>query len=271
MQKPLNNAAVAAESDPAGATRVEVYEGVAVDAIGWDALIARLDAWARACASRYVCFSNVHALVTASALPSFAAVLAQADLVAPDGAPVAWLLRRRGWREQVRIGGPDAMWLLLEHWDRLGSQGCDVPSIFLLGSTPQTLEKLGRRIAECFPRVRIAGSESPPFRPLTEDEDAALVARVNQSGAGAVWVSLGCPKQEMWMAQHRGRIEALMLGVGAAFDYHAGVLRRAPRWMRRVGLEWAFRLGQEPRRLFARYWSTNLRFCLSVLRREWRG
>ena len=136
--------------------------------------------------------------------------------------------------------------------------------IFFYGSTEETLAKLKVNLLAAFPALKIAGMISPPFRPLTPDEDAAIVEQINASGAGVVFVSLGCPKQEMWMAAHRGRIHAVMVGVGAAFDYHAGTIKRAPKWMQDCGLEWLYRLASEPRRLWRRYLVTNTLFVLGA-------
>jgi N-acetylglucosaminyldiphosphoundecaprenol N-acetyl-beta-D-mannosaminyltransferase len=132
--------------------------------------------------------------------------------------------------------------------------------IFLYGGTTMALQRLSAYLAREFPRLAIVGCYAPPFRPMTEAEDARVVDAIEHSGARVVFVGLGCPKQEVWMAAHRGRIRAVMIGVGAAFDYHAGVLRRAPRWMRNAGLEWLHRLASEPRRLWRRYFVTNTLF-----------
>jgi N-acetylglucosaminyldiphosphoundecaprenol N-acetyl-beta-D-mannosaminyltransferase len=137
--------------------------------------------------------------------------------------------------------------------------------IFLFGSTPGTLQKLQIKLTTRFPGLRIAGAISPPFRQLTPQENADIIDAMNISGAGTIWVSLGCPKQERWMAAHRHRVNAVMIGVGAAFDYHAGTLRRAPRWMRDNGLEWLHRMLSEPRRLSGRYLQTNLVFLVKAL------
>jgi N-acetylglucosaminyldiphosphoundecaprenol N-acetyl-beta-D-mannosaminyltransferase len=139
-------------------------------------------------------------------------------------------------------------------------------SIYLYGGEPETLGTLQRRLVQEFPGLRVAGAYSPPFRTLTAAEDATAVASINASGAGTVWVSLGCPKQETWMAAHRGRVNAVMIGVGAAFDYHAGTVRRAPLPVQRLGLEWLYRLISEPRRLWRRYLITNTLFVLGAAR-----
>lgn len=234
--------------------------GAPIDAISWDATCATIAGWAQRRESRYVCICNVHSVITAREDPEFHDVIQQADLATPDGAPVAWLMRRLGQRGQMRINGPD---LMLRYCAQAAQRG---ERIFLYGNTPQTLDQLQQRLHQTFPGLKIAGSYSPPFRALTPEEDAEIVQRINDSGAGTVWVSLGCPKQERWMAAHRGRIQAVMVGVGAAFDYHAGTLQRAPLWMQQHGLEWLHRLWSEPRRLGRRYLVTNTKFLVQVAR-----
>lgn len=232
--------------------------GAPIDSIGWDAALGRIREWSRNHESRFVCICNVHSVVTARRDANFLEVLRQADMATPDGAPVAWMLRRAFGDGQERINGPDLMWRYCAE-----AAGRD-ESIFLYGGTEHTLDILQERLSEAFPGLHIAGAYSPPFRPLTADEDAVIVARINGSGAGTVWVGLGCPKQERWMAEHRGRIDAVMIGVGAAFDYHAGAIKRAPLWMQRSGLEWLHRLCSEPRRLWKRYLVTNSLFIYYV-------
>jgi N-acetylglucosaminyldiphosphoundecaprenol N-acetyl-beta-D-mannosaminyltransferase len=138
--------------------------------------------------------------------------------------------------------------------------------VFFYGSTDATLARLRTSLAKQFPLLRIGGAYSPPFRPLSAAEDQAEVDMINRSGAHVVFVGLGCPKQEKWMAAHRGRLHAVMIGVGAAFDYHSGLIRRAPLWWQRNGLEWLYRLGSEPRRLMKRYLVTNTLFIIGVSR-----
>ena len=227
-----------------------------IDVLDLDNASARIQAWARQRESRYVCFVNVHALVAATHQRSFARVLRRADMNMPDGAPVAWMQRRLGYPAQARVSGPDLMW----HYCRLAAATGE--SIFLYGSTSATLESLQAMLGKAFPGLRIAGAISPPFRELTQEEDRDVVNRINTSGAGLVWVGLGCPRQEQWMAAHRGRVHAVMVGVGAAFDFHAGAIKRAPLWWRSHGLEWLYRLWCEPGRLWRRYLVTNTLFVL---------
>ncbi len=234
--------------------------GAFIDALTWDEAMARISAWAAARESRYVCLCNAHMVVTTTQDRDFLRIVNGADMATPDGIPVAWMLRLLGFREQQRMSGANLMWRYLA---LAASRG---DTVYFYGSTDATLTLLSARLRAAFPGLRIAGTCSPPFRPLTADEDAEDVTRINESGAGAVFVSLGCPKQEQWMAAHRGRIRAVMFGVGAAFEWYAGVLNRAPLWMQRCGLEWLHRLCSEPRRLWKRYLVTNTLFILGATR-----
>lgn len=231
-----------------------------IDALDWDTAIGRIRTWARNRESRYVCICNAHSVVTAWQDASFAAVLEQADMVTPDGTPVAWMMRRLGQPAQRRISGPDLMWRHCEAVEGTGE------GVFLYGSTLDTLTALVHALRAAFPALQISGWYSPPFRPLTPEEEQADIDRINESGAGVVWVSLGCPKQELWMARQAGRVLAVMVGVGAAFDFHAGKVSRAPGWMQRHGLEWLHRLASEPRRLWRRYLVTNTLFIVLAAR-----
>lgn len=228
--------------------------GAFINAVTWDEAIGSIHKWAAARESRYVCICNVHSVISARSNREFSRVIREADMTTPDGAPIAWMLCRLGFPTQERINGPD---LMLRYCAHAASTG---QSIFLYGGRIETLLLLEQRLKQEFPSLRIAGMHSPPFRKLSEEEDRAIVEKINASGASTVWVSLGCPKQELWMAEHRSRIEAVMIGVGAAFDYHAGTLARAPHWMQKNGLEWFYRLCSEPSRLWRRYLVTNTLF-----------
>lgn len=234
--------------------------GSHIDAVNWSQALARIHNWSATRQSRYVCICNVHSVVTARHDENFARVIRDADMATPDGAPVAWMMRRSGVAGQQRINGPDLMW---RYFAEAANRN---ESIYLYGGQRSTLDLLQRKIVEQFPGLNIAGAYSPPFRPLSEEEDAAVIEAINASGAHTLWVSLGCPKQENWMAANRGRINAVMIGVGAAFDYHAGTIRRAPVWMQRNGLEWLHRLCSEPRRLWKRYLVTNTIFIYYAAR-----
>lgn len=242
---------------------------VPIDVITWDGVLSQLCTWAKNHESRYVCICNVHSVVTATQDAEFGRVVREADMATPDGAPVAWMMRKLGHVGQQRINGPDLMWRYCEQ-----ANSCAEP-IFLYGSSEETLAMLKMKLLTAFPVLKIAGVISPPFRALTPTEDAAIVEQFNSSGAGVVFVSLGCPKQEFWMAAHRGRINAVMVGVGAAFDYHAGTIKRAPKWMQDCGLEWLHRLVSEPRRLWKRYLVTNTLFvygaAIQLVKKKIRG
>ena len=231
-----------------------------INVLSWRETLDLISEWAEKRSSRYICICNVHSVVTAMQEPDFCEVVRQADMATPDGMPVAWMLRLLGEKGQQRINGPDLMW---KYCELAASRG---EPVFFYGSTDDTLAKLRAALLKAFPAFKLAGMYSPPFRALSEQEDQQTVDMINASGAGVVFVGLGCPKQEKWMAEHRGRINAVMIGVGAAFDYHAGTIKRAPLWMQRNGLEWFYRLCTEPRRLWRRYWSTNSRFIYHAIR-----
>ena len=237
--------------------------GVPIDVLDWARAIERIGRWAAARDSRSIYLCNVHSVVTAMGDPAFARVLAGADMATPDGAPIAWMLRRAGHVEQQRVDGPELMLRLCQH-----AAEHRLP-IALVGSTHVTLARLQQRLRASWPALRIVAVESPPFRPLTGTEERELAARINASGARIVFVGLGCPKQEKWIAARRGRIRAVMVGVGAAFDFHAGTAKRAPAWMRDHGLEWLHRLASEPRRLWKRYAVTNTLFLIGAARQLW--
>jgi exopolysaccharide biosynthesis WecB/TagA/CpsF family protein len=231
--------------------------GSHIDALSWKAALDHMKGWSHERKSRYVSICNAHVVVTASQDATYCGIINESDMATPDGAPVAWMLRRQGFANQPRISGPDVMWTLCEHAAR------ENIAIYCYGSTEATLGLLEARLLEAFPTLKIM-TESPPFRTLTIEEDAIAVDRINSSNAGIIFVGLGCPKQEYWMAEHRGRVNAVMIGVGAAFDFHAGTIKRAPKWMQNVGLEWLHRLASEPRRLWKRYLITNTLFTIGA-------
>ena len=216
----------------------------------------------------FVCQCNVHLLVEAGRHREVMAALEGAWCVFPDGAPVAWLERRLGYSEARRVPGPDLMLRVLDDGRREGLRH------FFLGSTEETLARLRARIASLLPGVAIVGHHAPPVvdRWLPEPE---ITSAINDADAHVIWCALGAPKQELWMLQHAQTIPSLLIGVGAAFDFHAGVKRRAPELMQHFGLEWLHRLSSEPRRLGPRYLSTNARFAAlataELARRHARG
>jgi len=197
----------------------------------------------------------VHAIVTASRDPALRDMVGRFDMITPDGQPVRWalnLLYGAGLRD--RVYGPALMDKLCQ---QAAAQGV---AIYLYGGSPEVAQQLPQRLQAKHPGLQIAGSESPPFRPLNPEEDQQVVDRINNSGAGLVFIGLGCPKQDMFAFEHRDRIHAVQICVGAAFDFHAGAKKSAPGWMQRRGLEWLFRLWEEPQRLWKRYLVTNSLF-----------
>ena len=201
----------------------------------------------------------VHGLVLARRDSSFRPMINDFDIVAPDGQPVRWALKHfYGITLPDRVYGPENMLRLCE-----GAAAADV-SVYLYGSYPLVVENLRRSLERKFPRLQVVGCESPPFRPLTPEEDQAVIRRINATGAGIIFLGLGCPHQDIFAYRHRQSIKGVQVCVGAAFDFHAGNKRMAPAWMQRRGLEWLFRLMQEPRRLWRRYLWTNSMFLLQL-------
>lgn len=232
-----------------------------VDALNYrsavDALLRRVSTGQ----AGYVCVSNVHMVMEAYDDPSFADVVRGAAMVTSDGMPLVWMLRAQGLREAERVYGPT---LTLELCRAAEQEGL---GIGLYGGTEDSLESFQAFLAKTFPRLEVACAISPPFRPLTAEEDADYTARLRESGARIIFVGIGCPRQEKWMAEHSGRLPgATLLGVGAAFDFHSGRVRQAPQVLQRLGLEWAFRLIMEPRRLWRRYAIHNPRFVWLAMR-----
>jgi N-acetylglucosaminyldiphosphoundecaprenol N-acetyl-beta-D-mannosaminyltransferase len=233
--------------------------GVRSDATSYADAVQRCLGWARPPQSRYVCAANVHMVMEAHDDGAYRDAVNAADLVTPDGMPLVWALRLQGVREATRVYGPD---LTLHVCRAAAKEGL---SVGLYGSTPECLKDFADFLNRTYPGIRIACAISPPFRGLTTQEDDQYTRQIVASGARILLVGLGCPKQERWMATHAGAIPAVMLGVGAAFDFHAGRTRQAPRWMMAAGLEWLFRLAVDPKRLWKRYVWHNPRFvCLLV-------
>lgn len=232
--------------------------GVPVDVLDWPTAVERICDWAARRESRYVSICDAHSIVRASRDPVHGRHIRNADMVTPDGWPVAWMLRRLGCPRQERINGPDLMERLL------GEAEARSLGVFVYGTTDQTLQALKSELLRHWPRLKIVGLFSPPFRPLSPEEDAAHVEMINASGAHLVMTGLGCPKEDRWMHEHRGRVQGVMLGIGAGIDFHAGTVARAPVWMRDHGLEWLFRLTQEPGRLWQRYLVNNTLFVVGA-------
>lgn len=209
---------------------------------------------AKARKSSYICFANVHMLMDAYQKPHFNHIVNNADIVAPDGRPLSLLMKSQYGIKQDRACGMDLFPDILKTAEANGL------SIFFYGSTQKVLDTIVAKARQEFSALKIAGSYSPPFRPLSPEEDKEVVEMINTSGANLVFVSLGCPKQEKWMYEHKGRINACMLGLGQAFLTYAGLEKRLPKWARDLSLEWLYRLYLEPKRLWRRYLLGNSKF-----------
>lgn len=203
---------------------------------------------------KYICVSNVHTTIMAHDNPAYRNVQNSAAIALPDGKPLSVVSRKRGYTEAERVTGPDLMGELFARENGLKH--------FFYGDKEETLQILQQKLKEKYPDIQIAGMISPPFRSLSREEEKAYIQQINDSGADIIWIGLGAPKQENWMYEHQGMFQGVMIGVGAGFSYHAGLIKRAPEWMQKMSLEWLYRLMQDPVRLFKRYFTTNLKFLL---------
>lgn len=228
--------------------------GVDIAAINMGWLLDYINSNVKKLSGDYICVSNVHTTVTAYEDPEYREIQNGGIMAIPDGGPLSSVGQKRGYKSMKRTTGPSLMGEILKVSAEKGYRH------YFYGSTEETLEKLYQTLEREYPGLQIAGMYSPPFRSMTEEEDKAIVERINETKPDFVWVGLGAPKQEKWMAAHQGKVEGLMIGVGAGFDYFAGNISRAPEWMQKSNLEWVFRLIQDPKRLFNRYWHTNTRF-----------
>lgn len=206
----------------------------------------------------YICVANVHTTVMAFRDEKYRKIQNESWMTIPDGKPLSLVSRKRGFTDVQRVPGPDLMVKVFEASKEKGYRH------FFYGSTDQTLRMLRENIEKKYPYVDVVGMYSPPFRPLTEEEDQQIITMINETNPDFVWVGLGAPKQEIWMAEHKNKIQAIMIGVGAAFDFEAGVVKRAPKWMQEMYLEWLHRILQDPKRLIPRYVSTNAAFLWNV-------
>lgn len=208
---------------------------------------------------KYICVSNVHTTVMSYRDEAYRKVQNGAAMALPDGKPLSIVSKNRGFRDAGRVPGPDLMPEILKLSEEKGY------THFFYGSKEETLNKLKEKLLINYPHLRIVGIYSPPFRPLTEEEDEEVINMLNNSGADFIWVGLGAPKQENWMAEHKDKVNGLMIGVGAAFDFHAGTIKRAPKWMQEYCLEWLYRISQDPKRLLKRYLDTNISFVFHTI------
>ena len=207
----------------------------------------------------YICVSNVHTTVTSYEDSSYCDIQNGGLMAIPDGGPLSSVGRKRGYKKMERTTGPSLMGEIFQISTEKGYRH------YFYGSTEKTLKLLEENLNKKYPEIQIAGMYSPPFRPMTEEEDREIVKKINETNPDFVWIGLGAPKQERWMAVHQGQIAGLMLGVGAGFDYYAGNIDRAPEWMQKHNLEWLYRLVQDPKRLFKRYLVTNTKFIWNTM------
>jgi N-acetylglucosaminyldiphosphoundecaprenol N-acetyl-beta-D-mannosaminyltransferase len=234
--------------------------GMRVDATSYEDATERIVTWAKTKIGKRVCAANVHMAMETYDNPKFAEVVNHADLVTPDGMPLVWGLRTLGIERATRVCGPHLTLTVCEAAARMS-----IP-IALYGGTPESLIDFTNFLVAKYPEIEIVCQISPPFRALTLAEDTAFTQQIVASGAQILFVGIGCPRQEIWMAEHQERIPAVMLGVGAAFNFHSGRVKQAPQWMQQIGLEWLFRLIMEPRRLWKRYFKQNPRFIYLFLK-----
>lgn len=258
--RPISGSATRTSPPPPPA-RAEIL-GVPLAVSGYDEVIAWMDAMIESNARGWLTAAAVNLIMSARDDPATMRAVLGATLAVPDGQPLVWALRLLGHARATRVYGPDLMARYCAHATARGT-----PIYLYGGRSEQALALLIERLSERFPGLRIAGGFSPPYRPLTPLEQERVVAQIDGSGAKVVWVGTGQPKQELWMSEMRPRLAApLLVGVGAAFDFHAGIVSQAPRWMQRSGLEWIYRLAREPRRLWRRYASQNPRFVAAFAR-----
>lgn len=208
---------------------------------------------------KYICVSNVHTVVMSYEDEEYRKIQNSAAMVLPDGKPLSVVSKLRGHKEAQKVSGPDLMPEMFQLSEEMGY------THYFYGSTEETLDKLKEALLSRYPKLKIAGMYSPPFRPLTKEEDEEIIQHINDASPDFIWIGLGAPKQEQWMFEHRDKLRGIMLGVGAGFDFHAGTVKRAPVWMQKCGLEWLHRLTQDPKRLFKRYVITNTKFLWLIL------
>jgi N-acetylglucosaminyldiphosphoundecaprenol N-acetyl-beta-D-mannosaminyltransferase len=234
--------------------------GIGVDATSYEDATARVTEWARRGESRMVCLGVVASVMEARESARYRAALEQADLVTPDGMPLVWMLRWLGVKPATRVYGPDLTLEVLRAAEEAGV------AVGFYGSSEDVIGRLVANLRRRFPRLIVSLHHAPPYRALSRQEDREAVGEIIESGARILFVGLGGAKQDLWMAEHRGRVPAVMLGVGAAFDFLAGTKPQAPRWMQNAGFEWVFRLATEPRRLWKRYVRHNPRFAFLAVK-----
>lgn len=235
-----------------------------VDLVSHDSALERVTRLAETGRGAYVCFGTVHMVMESHDSPEFGARVNAADMIVPDGMPLVWMQRLQKAENPERVRANDLMMLLMAHAEKAGLR------VGFYGGRQEGVDAMLERAKREHPRLEIAYAYSPPFRPLTPEEDAEITANINASGTQVLFMGLGCPKQENWMAEHKDRLNCVMLGVGASFDFYAGNVKESPAWLGRLGMEWLYRLIQEPRRLWRRYLILNPRFMWQAARQLFR-
>ncbi len=230
------------------------------DIVDHGSAVERVAGLVRSGAGGYVCFSTVHMVMEAKDSENFGATVNAADMIVADGMPIVWMQKLRHRSGATRVRANDLMMLLCDYAEKHDLK------VGFYGGQESVIAAIRERAEREYPRLRLVYAYSPPFRPMTAEEDEQVTSEINASAPGILFVGLGCPKQENWMAEHKGRLTAVMLGVGASFDFFAGNVNESPAWLGRLGLEWLYRLGQEPRRLWRRYLILNPRFIWHSIR-----
>lgn len=236
--------------------RIDVF-GVKISNVNMDEAIIKIEEAIKIHKAHYVCISNVHTTVMSKQNEFFKNITNESYLSTPDGVPLVWYAKLTGNKKISRVAGPD----LMDSLFKISEEKCYTH--YFYGGSENTLEQLKKELENKYPRLKIVGMYSPPYRKLTPEEDNDIISIINKAKPNILWVGLGAPKQEFWMNDHKNRIKSsIMIGVGAGFDFFAGTIKRAPLWMQKSGLEWLFRLSQEPTRLWKRYFVTNSLFIL---------
>jgi N-acetylglucosaminyldiphosphoundecaprenol N-acetyl-beta-D-mannosaminyltransferase len=247
-------------------SRVNAF-GVAIDALNMRSAVNAVFLAVKSGSNSYVCLTGAHGIVEARRNPAFANALKNATLVMPDGMPTVWIAKWQGFTEVDRVFGPDLMLRVIDESQRTGERH------FFCGGNPGVAEQLAETLQERYPKAQFVGTYTPPFRPLTPEEEIDFSREIEESRPDIVWMGISTPKQEIFMQHSHARLNTkVMIGVGAAFDFHTGRLKDSPNWVKRAGLQWLHRLAQDPRRLWWRYLRTNTVFlylaAIELLRRQ---
>jgi N-acetylglucosaminyldiphosphoundecaprenol N-acetyl-beta-D-mannosaminyltransferase len=233
--------------------------GVYANAINMNNALAAIDSWVETQSPHYICVTSVHSIMECYNNPALKSIYNQSGLITPDGMPVVWLLRRQGYPFTERVYGPDLMLATCQQGLQKGYRH------YFYGGGPGVAEKMAQRLTDRFPGLIVSGIDVPPFRQLSAKEDEESISRIRSAQPDIVWIGLGCPRQERWMSEHLRKLGVpVLIGVGAAFDFHSGNKLQAPHWVQHIGMEWFFRLITEPRRLWSRYFKNFPRFIFLV-------